>query len=116
VLNVLCTTVEAAGLVLVIAVGIPYWGSVSLWENAVRHGDIGLSFLMTGAILTFFRLHRLRGHAETSPRIARSARHAADRDRGAMIAATVLYMAVAVTAVSSCPGASSRRRPARSPR
>lgn len=32
-LNVVCTTVEAFGLILVIAVGFSYWGSVDLLET-----------------------------------------------------------------------------------
>jgi amino acid transporter len=100
--NILCTAVEAAGLLLVIAVGIPYWGSVSLMETPTGEG-IGLSFLMTGAILTFFAFIGF----EDTINVAEEAR---DPRRtlpigiiGAMLAATVLYIAVAVTAVSVVP-------------
>jgi amino acid transporter len=100
--NILCTGVEAAGLLLVIAVGIPYWGTVSLMETPTGEG-IGLSFLMTGAILTFFAFIGF----EDTINVAEEAR---DPRRtlpigiiGAMLAATVLYIAVAVTAVSVVP-------------
>ncbi|HZF74369.1 MAG TPA: APC family permease [Acetobacteraceae bacterium] len=102
-LNVLCTTVEAAGLVLVIAVGIPYWGSVSLWETPSGTGDIGLSFLMTGAILTFFAFIGFEDTLNVAEESRDPRRTLPIGIVGAMIAATVLYMAVAVTAVSVVP-------------
>ncbi|NKE44646.1 amino acid permease [Roseomonas frigidaquae] len=100
--NILCTAVEAAGLLLVIAVGIPYWGGVDLWETPSPDG-IGISFLMTGAILTFFAFIGF----EDTINVAEEAR---DPRRTlpigivtAMLAATVLYIAVAITAVSVVP-------------
>ena len=53
--NVAFTLVEAAGLLLVIAVGIPYWGSVDLLEvPLVPDGDAAALLVMHGAVLTFF--------------------------------------------------------------
>jgi len=101
-MNVVCTAVEAAGLLLVIAVGIPYWGSADLLETPSGEG-IGLSFLMTGAILTFFAFIGF----EDTLNVAEEAR---DPRRtlplgiiAAMLVATALYIAVAVTAVSVVP-------------
>jgi hypothetical protein len=36
--NVVCTLVEAAGLLLVVAVGLPYWGSVDLLQTPGHAG------------------------------------------------------------------------------
>lgn len=101
-LNILCTAVEATGLVLVIAVGIPYWGTADLFETPSPDG-IGLSFLMTGAILTFFAFIGF----EDTLNVAEEAR---DPRRtlpigiiAAMLAATTLYIAVSITAVSVVP-------------
>ncbi|OYW10308.1 MAG: amino acid transporter [Rhodospirillales bacterium 12-71-4] len=101
-MNIVCTAVEAAGLLLVIAVGIPYWGGADLLETPGGEG-IGLSFLMTGAILTFFAFIGF----EDTINVAEEAR---DPRRtlpfgiiAAMLAATALYIAVAVTAVSVVP-------------
>jgi amino acid transporter len=101
-MNIVCTAIEAAGLLLVIAVGIPYWGGASLLETPSGEG-IGLSFLMTGAILTFFAFIGF----EDTLNVAEEAR---DPRRtlpigivAAMLAATALYIAVAVTAVSVVP-------------
>ncbi len=53
--NVAFTLVEAAGLLLVIAVGVPYWGSVDLLEMPnLPGGDAATLLVMHGAVLTFF--------------------------------------------------------------
>jgi len=100
--NIFCTAVEGAGLLLVVAVGIPYWGTQDLLETPTGEA-IGLSFLMTGAILTFFAFIGF----EDTLNVAEEAR---DPRRtlpigivAAMLTATVLYIAVAVTAVSVVP-------------
>ena len=68
--NVLCTLVEASGLILVVAVGLSYWGSVDLLEMPPAAVDQGeWLILMQGAVLTFFALSALRTRS-TSPRNA----------------------------------------------
>jgi APA family basic amino acid/polyamine antiporter len=97
--NILCTAVEGAGLLLVIAVGIPYWGDRPLLETPGGEA-IGLSFLMTGAILTFFAFIGF----EDTLNVAEEAREPRSTLPigivSAMLAATVLYIAVSITAVS----------------
>jgi amino acid transporter len=100
--NIVCTVVEAAGLLLVIAVGASWWGSQPLLETPTGEG-IGLSILMTGAILTFFAFIGF----EDTLNVAEEAR---DPRRtlpigiiAAMLAATAIYIAVAITAVSVVP-------------
>jgi amino acid transporter len=105
-LNVLCTVVEAAGLVLVVAVGLSYWGSVDYLEMppaAIEEGEWLL--LMQGAVLTFFAFIGF----EDTFNVAEECR---DPERTiplglilAMGLAALLYMAVAITAVSVVPWA-----------
>lgn len=101
-LNIFCTAIEASGLILVIAVGVPYWGSVDLFDTPSPDG-ITLSFLMTGAILTFFAFIGF----EDTLNVAEEAREPRTTLPigivAAMLAATLLYIAVAVTAVSVVP-------------
>ena len=53
--NVLCTLVEASGLILVVAVGISYWGSVDYLEIPPASGEEGEGLILVqGAVLTFF--------------------------------------------------------------
>jgi len=103
-LNVLCTLVEAFGLILVVAVGLSYWGSVDYLEmppTAVEQGE--WLILLQGAVLTFFAFIGF----EDTINVAEECR---DPQRTiplglvlAMSMAAVLYMAVAVTAVSVVP-------------
>ena len=104
--NVLCTLVEASGLILVVAVGLSHWGSVDLLEmppSAVDRGE--WLILMQGAVLTFFAFIGF----EDTLNVAEECR---DPQRTiplglilAMSMAAVLYIAIAVTAVSVVPWA-----------
>jgi amino acid transporter len=102
--NVLCTLVEASGLILVIAVGLSHWGSVDLLEMPPAAIDQGeWLVLMQGAVLTFFAFIGF----EDTLNVAEECR---DPQRTiplglvlAMSMAAVLYIAIAVTAVSVVP-------------
>ncbi len=101
-LNILCTGIEAAGLVLVVAVGLPHWGSVDLL--ATPDGSaIGLSFLMTGAILTFFAFLGFEDTLNVAEEAREPRRTLPIGIIAAMLAAAALYVAVAITAVSVVP-------------
>jgi amino acid transporter len=102
--NVLSTLVEASGLILVVAVGLSYWGSVDLLEMPPAAVDQGeWLILMQGAVLTFFAFIGF----EDTLNVAEECR---DPQRTiplglvlAMSMAAVLYIAIAVTAVSVVP-------------
>ena len=104
--NVLCTLVEATGLILVVAVGLSYWGSVDLLEMPPAAVDQGeWLILMQGAVLTFFAFIGF----EDTLNVAEECR---DPQRTiplglvlGMSMAAVLYIAIAVTAVSVVPWA-----------
>jgi amino acid transporter len=57
--NVLCTLVEASGLILVIAVGISYWGSVDYLEMPPRSGEERRTDPGAGRCAHLLRLHWL---------------------------------------------------------
>ncbi len=101
-MNILCTVVEATGLVLVIAVGIPWWGNADLLETPGAEG-IGASFLLQGAILTFFAFIGFEDTLNVAEECHDPHRTVPLGIISAMIVATVLYMAVAITAVSVVP-------------
>lgn len=102
--NVLCTLVEAGGLVLVIVVGASYWGSVDYFATpAVVGGDHAALLIMQASILAFFAFIGF----EDMINVAEETR---DPERTvplglilAMAGAALLYIAVAVTAVSVVP-------------
>jgi basic amino acid/polyamine antiporter, APA family len=107
-LNTLCTIIEAGGLLFIIIVGCRYWGSVNYLEvppAAVSMSgcdDKGLTaaLLMQGAILTFFSFIGFEDILNVSEEVKNPRRNVPFGLVAAMLAATVIYVCVAVTAVS----------------
>jgi amino acid transporter len=52
--NMVCTAVEVGGLLLVIAVCAPHFGSVDYLETPPEAGGLSLPLVMSGAVLTFY--------------------------------------------------------------
>lgn len=100
--NVVCTAVEAGGLLLVIIVGAPYWGGVNLLETPSPEG-ITAALLLQGAILTFFAFIGFEDTLNVAEECHDAHRTVPIGIVSAMLVATLLYMAVAVTAVSIVP-------------
>jgi amino acid transporter len=102
--NVTCTLIEAGGLILVVAVGMSYWGSVDLLEMPATTGaDLPMLLVMQGTVLAFFAFIGF----EDMYNVAEETR---DPERTvplglilAMALAATLYVAVAITAVSVVP-------------
>ncbi|MBY0331669.1 MAG: amino acid permease [Acetobacteraceae bacterium] len=101
-LNILCTVIEAAGLALVILVGLPYWGGASLLETPSPEGFSAV-LLLQGAILTFFAFIGFEDTLNVAEECRDPQRTIPLGIISAMLVATVLYMAVAITAVSVVP-------------
>ncbi len=103
-LNVICTLIEAAGLIIVVAAGLSYWGSVDYFDiREAPTGEGEMLLLAQGAVLTFFAFIGF----EDTLNVAEECR---DPQRTipiglilAMGLAAVIYMAVAITAVSVVP-------------
>jgi amino acid transporter len=96
--NILCTAVEVGGLLFVIIVGSRYWGSVDYLQTP--HGDIELGKLFAASVLTFFAFVGFEDMQNISEEVKRPER---TMPWGIVIAlgiATLLYIGVAVTAVS----------------
>ena len=102
--NVACTLIEAAGLLLVIAVGLPYWGSVDLLAMPDGSGNDDLIVLVfQSAVLTFFAFIGFED-------ILNVAEESRDPQRTipialvtAMVVGATIYVAVAISAVSVVP-------------
>jgi amino acid transporter len=102
--NVLCTLIEASGLILVVAVGLSYWGSVDLLEmppSAVDQAE--WLILMQGAVLTFFAFIGFEDTLNVAEEVRNPQRTIPLGLVLAMSMAAVLYIAIAVTAVSVVP-------------
>jgi basic amino acid/polyamine antiporter, APA family len=102
--NVLCTLIEASGLILVVAVGVSYWGSVDYFETpAGLGGDHAFLLVMQGAVLAFFAFIGFEDMYNVAEEVREPERTFPLGLILAMALAAVLYIAVAVTAVSVVP-------------
>ncbi len=102
--NVVCTIVEALGLLIVIACGASYWGSVDLLEVPAEKADTSLVYLvMLGSALTFFAFIGFEDTINVAEEVKDPQTTIPAALMMATAAAAVLYIAVAVTAVSVVP-------------
>ncbi|WP_207540617.1 APC family permease [Sabulicella rubraurantiaca] len=100
-MNMLCTTVEATGLVLVIAVGLPWLGGANLLETPT--GTIEATLILQGAILTFFAFIGFEDTLNVAEECHEPRSTIPVGIVSAMVVAAVLYMLVAAVAVSVVP-------------
>ncbi|RBP37756.1 amino acid/polyamine/organocation transporter (APC superfamily) [Roseimicrobium gellanilyticum] len=104
--NILCTIVEASGLIFILAVGIPWWGSVNYLEiPPAKSGAESILALVVlqGAVLTFYSFIGFEDILNVSEEVKDAPRNLPRGLVVAMMASTVIYMAVAITAVSVVP-------------
>jgi amino acid transporter len=105
--NLVCTLIEVSGLILIIAVGLRYWGSVNYLEipplpdGSVQ--DLGIILVLQGAVLTFYSFIGF----EDMLNVAEEVKNPKKTFPVAMILAlaitTLIYIAVSITAVSVVP-------------
>lgn len=100
--NILCTVVEACGLLLLIAVGLPWLGSADLLETPSAEG-LSATLLLQGAILTFFAFIGFEDTLNVAEECRDPQRTVPVGIVSAMLVAAVLYMAVAAICVSVVP-------------
>ncbi len=102
--NVACTLMEVSGLLLVIASGLSYWGTIDYFEVPPERADTGVAIVVLQAsVLAFFAFIGF----EDAVNVAEECR---DPERTiprgliiATLAAAFLYIAVSITAVSVVP-------------
>jgi basic amino acid/polyamine antiporter, APA family len=104
--NALCTLVEALGLLLVVAVGVRFWGGASLLE--VPRGADGIEALtagliLQGSILTFFSFLGFEDMLNVAEEVEKPERSIPIALIGAMLLSSLVYIAVSITAVSVVP-------------
>ncbi|HRQ89845.1 MAG TPA: amino acid permease, partial [Bacteroidia bacterium] len=115
-LNVVCTVVEASGLIFIIVVGAKFWGSVDYLETPAKLDGsahaIPLMLILQGAVLMFFSFIGFEDILNVSEEVRNPERDIPMGLIGAMVVATLIYMAVAITAVSVVPWATLSASPA----
>lgn len=105
--NAICTVIEAGGLLLVISCGLRFWGQADLFETPMAAtggtSDLGLALLLQGAILTFFSFIGFEDMLNVAEEVERPERSMPIAMIGAMLVASLIYVAVSITAVSVVP-------------
>jgi amino acid transporter len=103
--NVVCTIVEAGGLLLVVAVGFSYWGSADLLETPSGEGlgSIPFALLMQGAALTFYSFIGFEDTINVAEEVKDAERTLPWGVVLSMIGTFAIYLCVAITAVSVVP-------------
>ena len=105
--NIVCTVMETSGLLFIIAVGVKYWGGVNYLETPTDVSGVGsgitLALVLQGAVLMFFSFIGFEDILNVSEEVKNPKRDIPFGLIGAMILATLIYMAVAITAVSVLP-------------
>ena len=102
--NVVCTFVEVTGLLIVIAVSFSYWGRVDYFETPANAIDGSTALLiLQGSILTFFAFIGFEDTYNVAEEVKNTETTIPIALVSAMLMATVLYIAVAISAVSVVP-------------
>ena len=102
--NIVCTVVEAAGLLFIIAVGMRFWGGVNYLETPADTSGVGsgitLALVLQGAVLMFFSFIGFEDILNVSEEMKNPKRDVPLGLIGAMILAMLIYMAVAIPPIS----------------
>jgi amino acid transporter len=105
--NVVASVIEAGGLVLVIAVGASYWGTQDLFEtpftNADASASMALVLVVQGVVLTFFAVLGFEDTLNVAEEVKNPTRTLPLGLIMALGLTAVLYVGVAITAVSVVP-------------
>lgn len=106
-LNMLCTTVEVSGLLIVIAAGLRFWGGVDYLELPASEGGPApfLPVLLSGSVLTFYAFIGFEDMINVVEEVKDPRRTFPRAVVLALLGATVLYVMVSLSAVSALPHA-----------
>lgn len=110
-LNALCTSIEVSGLLIVIAVGFRYWGTVNYWDPTLASPASSTAaataltpmLILQGAVLTFYSFIGFEDMINVVEEVREPRRTFPRAIVLAMGGVTLLYLGVAITAVSVVP-------------
>lgn len=108
--NLVCTAVEVGGLVLIVALGFKFWGSVDYLQTppAAPGAEVGgplrlPTLILAGAVLTFFSFVGYEDMLNVSEEVKNPTRTMPLGILIALLITAVLYMCVSLTAVAVVP-------------
>ncbi|MGE3757527.1 MAG: APC family permease, partial [Pseudobdellovibrionaceae bacterium] len=102
------TIIELSGLLLVLLVGMGYWGSIDYLDATTAQnptGDITYSLILGGAVLTFYSFIGFEDILNVSEEVKDPKRNVPRGLILAVIISSLIYMAISITAVSVIPAA-----------
>lgn len=106
IINGICTVVEVCGLLLIIFIGLPYWGSVNYLDATTAanpQGVLGFSMLLSAAVLTFYSFIGFEDVINISEETKDPKKNI---PRGILIAvfiSSIIYLCISISAVSILP-------------
>lgn len=106
--NAVCTLIELSGLALVIMVGFKFIGSVDYFDASTvsnPSGEIGLSLIMTGAVLTFYSFVGFEDILNVAEEVKNPQKNLPLGLIMAVGISSVIYMLISIIAVSVVPAA-----------
>jgi basic amino acid/polyamine antiporter, APA family len=105
--NVTASVIEAGGLLLVILVGMRFWGSQDLFEMPFSAADastsLALALVVQGVVLTFFAFLGFEDALNVAEEVKNPSRTLPLGLLLALALTAILYVGVAITAVSVVP-------------
>ena len=104
--NVAFTLVEVGGLLLLIAVGLRFWGSANLLEFPVgseTEAGLPLVLMVQGVVLTFYSFLGFEDSINIAEELKNPRRDLPFGLVMALVLTVIIYMSVAITAVSVVP-------------
>ena len=104
--NVAFTLVEVGGLLLLIAVGLRFWGSANLLEFPVGseiEAGLPLVLMVQGVVLTFYSFLGFEDSINIAEELKNPRRDLPFGLVMALVLTVIIYMSVAITAVSVVP-------------
>jgi len=101
--NAICTLVEVAGLVFVLIVGARFWGSVDYLETSTATASIPPGLVLSGAVLAFFAFIGFEDMLNVAEEVKDPVRTMPRAMVAALVTVALLYVAIAITAVSVVP-------------
>lgn len=107
-MNALCTSIEISGLLIVIIVGVRYWsGNINYFEtpHTLTAGAITFPLILQGAVLTFYSFVGFEDMLNVTEEVKNPERNFPIAVLAALGVTTVVYIAIAITAVSVIPHA-----------
>jgi amino acid transporter len=101
-LNFLCAAVEVGGLIFVIIVGAKFWGQVDYFKTP-QDVSLGPAVILTGAVLAFFAFIGFEDMLNVAEEVKNPRVYMPWGIVIAISIVTLLYISVAITAVSVVP-------------